>query len=274
VRKNIGAVRNWGWEFLTTAQLVDSRNIGVDISASYSTNQNEVVSLGGTPEQKGTTTWISEGYPIRAFFENPITGYEDKNGDGLITYFADPNLNEIFVACDPDCATGDVFLGYSTPRNIGTLTTGFDLLNRRLRLQTLMDYRGGHKWYNNTERIRCTRPNCGGRMDPNASLEEKATTTAALEHPARTNAGYFQDGEYVRFREMSLQYTLSNDIAARFFRARSANIVGSMRNLKVWTAYRGVDPEADFTGSTGDSPSEFQTLGPPTYFTLRFNFVF
>jgi hypothetical protein len=44
--------------------------------------------------------------------------------------------------------------------------------------------------------------------------------------------------------------------------------------VKLWTAYRGVDPEVDFTGSEGDSPSEFQTLGPPTYFTIRFNFIF
>ena len=59
-----------------------------------------------------------------------------------------------------------------------------------------------------------------------------------------------------------------------FFRARSANVVASMRNVKLWTAYRGVDPESDFTGAEGDSPSEFQTLGPPTYFTIRFNLIF
>jgi hypothetical protein len=47
-----------------------------------------------------------------------------------------------------------------------------------------------------------------------------------------------------------------------------------MRNVKLWTAYTGVDPETDFTGSSGDSPSEFQTLGPPTYFTFRFNLIF
>lgn len=111
-------------------------------------------------------------------------------------------------------------------------------------------------------------------MNPDATLDEKATTTAALEHPARTNAGYFQDGEYVRWRELSLQYSLTENMASRFLRARSANIVGSIRNVKLWTAYRGVDPESDFTGSAGDSPSEFQTLGPPTYFTLRFNLVF
>jgi hypothetical protein len=58
------------------------------------------------------------------------------------------------------------------------------------------------------------------------------------------------------------------------FRARGLNVVGSARNLKLWTAYRGVDPESDFTGAAGDNPSEFQTLGPATYYTIRFNFIF
>ncbi len=270
VRRNLGSVGNTGWEFQTNAQLFDRASFGWDMTVTYSTNDNEVKSLGGTPEQKGTTNWIIEGYPIRGFWENPILGYEDKNGDGLITYWggADSAKNEIFVG------DTDVFLGYNQPRYIGSLATGFDFLNRRVRIQSLFDYRGGHKWYNNTERIRCTRPNCGGRMNPDATLDEKATTTAALEHPLRTNAGYFQDGEFVRWRELSLQYTLSETLASRIFRSRSANVVASMRNVKLWTAYRGVDPEVDFTGAEGDSPAEFQTLGPPTYFTLRFNFIF
>lgn len=270
VRRNLGSVANTGWEFQTNAQLLDRASVGWDMTVSYSTNANKVVSLGGTPEQKTTTNWIVEGYPIRGFWENPILGYEDKNGDGLITYWggADSAKNEIFVGAE------DVFLGYNQPRYIGSLSTGFDLLNRRLRIQSLFDYRGGNKWYNNTERIRCTRPNCGGRMNPDATLAEKAATTAALEHPARTNAGYFQDGEFVRWREASVQYNLSEAMASRIFRSRSANVVASMRNVKLWTAYRGVDPEADFTGAEGDSPSEFQTLGPQTYFTIRFNLVF
>ena len=270
VRRNLGAVGNTGWEFQTNAQLFDRASFGWDMTVTYSTNDNKVISLGGTPEQKGTTNWIIEGYPIRGFWENPILGYEDKNGDGLITYWggADSAKNEIFVGPD------DVFLGYNQPRYIGSLATGFDFLNRRIRVQSLFDYRGGHKWYNQTERIRCTRPNCSGRMNPDGLLVEKAATTAALEHPARTNAGYFQDGEFVRWRELSVQYNLSESMASRFFRSRSANVVASMRNVKLWTAYRGVDPEVDFTGSEGDSPSEFQTLGPPTYFTIRFNFIF
>ncbi len=268
VRRNIGSVNNTGWEFQANTQLMDRPRLAWDMTASFSTNANKVVSLGGTPEQTGTTNWIKEGYPIRGFFENRITGWQDKNGDGLITYFADSTLNEIFVS------PTDEFLGYNQPRFLGSLNTGFDLFRRRLRIQSLFDYRGGHKWYNNTERIRCTRPNCAGRMNPQAPLEVQAVTTAALEHPARTNAGYFEDGSFVRWREVSAQYTFGDATALRFFKARSANVVASMRNVRKWTKYRGVDPESDFTGAEGDAPSEFQTLGPATHFTLRVNIVF
>lgn len=269
VRKNLGAVRNSGWEFLASAQPFERRYLALDVSLSYSTNANKLISLGGTPPQIGTNTRVVEGYPLFGFWENKILGWQDKNGDGLLTYWADPAKNEVFVD------SVDTFIGYTQPRNLATLTTGFEFLNRHLRLQSLFDYRGGHRWYNNTERIRCTRPNCGGRMDPNASFEDQAMVIAALEHPARTNAGYFQKGDYVRFRELSLQYTFSNEIAARLLRARNASIVASARNLKLWTAYRGTDPESDFQATVdNDVPSEFQTLGPPTYFIVRFNVIF
>ena len=44
------------------------------------------------------------------------------------------------------------------------------------------------------------------------------------------------------------------------------------RNLKLWTKYRGTDPESGFntTGGT-EAPSEFQTVGPPSYFIFRVN---
>ena len=269
VRQNLGSVRNQGYEALITGQVLDRRAFAWDLSFSYSSNSNELISLGGTPPQIGTNTQVREGYPLFGFWENKILGWQDKNNDGLITYFADPTRNEIFVD------SVDTFIGYTQPRNLGTLSSGFELLNRKLRIQTLFDYRGGHRWYNNTERIRCTRPNCGGRMNPNATLEDKAMVTAALEHPARTNAGYFQPGEYVRFREASAQYTFAPSIAQRIFRAKSASFVASARNLKLWTKYRGTDPESDFQATVdNDVPSEFQTLGPPTYLVFRFNFIY
>ncbi|MGQ0643258.1 MAG: SusC/RagA family TonB-linked outer membrane protein [Gemmatimonadaceae bacterium] len=270
VRRNLGAVRNQGWELVASGQILDKRPIAIDLSINASTNSNKLLSLGGTPPQVGVSTRVVEGYPLFGFWARRISGWQDKNGDGLLTYSDNAAVNELFV---DDSAS---FRGYTQPRHLVTLTSGFDFFNRRVRLQSLFDYRGGHRWYNNTERIRCaSRQNCAGRMDPNAPLEVQATVLAHMEHPSRTLDGFFEKGDYVRWRELSVQYALTPDLAQRLLRARSGSVVLSARNLQKWTGYRGVDPEADFvSGESSDTPAEFQTVGPPTFFTLRLNLTF
>lgn len=267
VRRNLGAVQNKGWEFLVSGQVVDTRAVGIDLTLNASTNANKLLSLGGTPPQLNVTTRVLEGYPLFGFWARPITGWEDKNGDGLLAYNADASLNEVFV--------GDsvVFRGYTQPRHLFTLSSGFDFFNRRLRIQTMLDYRGGHRWYNNTERIRCvSRQNCNGLMNPKASFEEQAMVVATRDHPSRTLDGFFQPGAFTRLREVTAQYTLPASWAARLAGSRSVGIVFSARNLGLWTKYRGVDPESDFVSTTGsDTPSEFQTIAPPSYFVFRVN---
>lgn len=264
--RNLGAVKNAGLEASVSMQLLQGRMLGWDINLSGSKNANKVVSLGDTPPQIGTTSRTVAGYPIAGLWAIPIKGYQDKNGDGLLTYFADAAKNEVF--------TGDTaeYRGYATPPNQLTLTNGFDVFNHKLRITSLFDYRGGNKWYNNTERIRCTRPNCSGRMNQKAELVDQATNIAANEAPARTLDGYFQDGSFVRLREISAQFILPTEWASKLARAKSLSMVLSGRNLKLWTKYRGTDPESGFNTTSGtEAPQEFQTIGPPSYFILRFN---
>ncbi|AHG90168.1 TonB-dependent outer membrane protein, SusC/RagA [Gemmatirosa kalamazoonensis] len=269
VRRNLGAIRNQGLELLANAQLVDQRVFGWDVSVNASTNSNKLLSLGGTPRQILTERQVVENYPLYGWWARPITSYIDKNGDGILTYNADPNLNEVFVG---DTAE---FRGYTQPRHLVTLTNGFEFLNRRLRLQSLLDYRGGYKAYNNTERIRCvSRNNCAGLMNPGSSLEEQAAVVATRDHPAKTLDGFFEDGTFLKLREMTLSYTLPQAFASRI-RSRSAALVLTGRNLATWTKYRGVDPENDYTVTGGgDAPSDFQTVGPATYWIARISLGF
>jgi hypothetical protein len=221
--------------------------------------------MGNTPGQIGTTSRTVAGYPISGLWARPITGYKDKNGDGLLTYWADTSKNEVFV--------GDsvIFRGYASSPYQMTLANGFEFFNKQLRFTTMFDYRGGNRYYNNTERIRCTRPNCSGRMNQKAKLVDQATNIAANEHPARTLDGYFQPGAFVRLRETSLQYTFSKAMAQKLVRAQSLTMVVSGRNLKLWTKYRGTDPESGFNTTEGtEAPNEFQTVGPPSAFVFRF----
>ena len=264
--RNLGSVKNAGVEVAINAQLLQGDRLGWDINLSGSANDNKVVSLGNNPPQVGTTSRIVAGYPISGLWARPITGWDDKNGDGLLTYFADAARNEVFVA---DSA---IFRGYAAPRYSVTLGSGWDLFSRKLRISTMFDYRSGNKWYNNTERIRCTRPNCAGRLDLKADFIDQATNIAANEHPARTLDGYFQPGAFVRLREMSVQYTVAPALASKLMRAKSMNVVLTGRNLFLSTKYRGTDPESGFNTTSGtEAPNEFQTVGPPSYFIFRVN---
>ena len=263
---NLGAVRNSGFELQVNAALIDRAAFGWDVGINGATTANEVLSLGDTPPQIGDASRVVVGYPIGGLWAKPILGWDDKNKDGLLTYSADPAKNEVFVG---DSA---IFRGYSTPRYTATLTSGWELLRRKLRVQTLFDYRGGNKWFNDTERLRCQRPNCQGRNFPDAPFELQAANIARLEHPANTLDGYFQKGAFVRLRELSVQYTLPPTLAGQLLRGRSGSVAFSGRNLKLWTKYLGTDPETAFNATSGsDVPADFQTLAPPTYFVFRVN---
>jgi TonB-linked SusC/RagA family outer membrane protein len=267
--RNLGSVKNAGLEVAVNAQLVQRDAFGWDVNIATAANDNKVVSLGDTPPQIGTTNRTIAGYPIGGYWAQPITGWEDKNGDGLLTYWADAARNEVFV--------GDsvIFRGYATPRYTTTLVNGFDFLSKKLRVQTMWDWRSGNRWYNNTERIRCTRPNCSGRNNLEAAFVDQAMNIAANEHAARTLDGFLQPGAFVRLREASAQYTFAPELARKLARARSLAIVATARNLKLWTKYRGTDPESGFNTTNGtEAPSEFQTVGPPSYFIVRVNLGF
>jgi len=85
--------------------------------------------------------------------------------------------------------------------------------------------------------------------------------------------GYYENGQFWRLREVSAVLNMPQSLANKF-RARDANLTLGARNLHVWTKYDGVDPESSFTSGqvgTADTPQDFLTQPPKTYFTLRLN---
>jgi TonB-linked SusC/RagA family outer membrane protein len=260
--ENLGHVRNRGFEAMVNTQIVRTRSFGLDLSLNGSTNENKLISLGGVPPLVTATQRNIEGYPLFGWWSRNIT-YEDRNNDGIIIYSANAALNEITVA---DSST---YQGPSLPTRELAATGGLDLFGTGLRLTTMLDYKGGHILYNNTERIRCaSRNNCRGLIDPTAPLGEQARTVAVRQFGTTVLGGFFEKGDFVRWRELSLSYDVPERMAQRVLGSRSIMVTAAARNLGiVWTDYTGVDPEA--FGTQVNAPSEFQAFGPPTYFTFR-----
>ena len=268
VLKNLASVRNTGVEVTLNTTLLDRRSIGWDVTIGASHNSNKILDLGTDPasgKPRGQigfpgTTADSLGLPVNAEFQHPVK-WADKNGDGIIT------PDEISVD------TSWAYLGYSNPRDIVTLTNGFDLLKRKLRLTALLDYKGGYILNNSSasfyETNFATFASANLKSTP---LFEQARAVAASSAAGatRSDIGYRENGQFWRLREVSAAWTLP-DVVNRRIRARDAQIVLSARNLHVWTSYTGVDPEANYTQGNGDIQTTFSTTAPRTYYIIRAN---
>ncbi|MBA3657115.1 MAG: TonB-dependent receptor, partial [Gemmatimonadaceae bacterium] len=195
--ENVGSVKNSGLEVSLHGQVIDTKMIAFDGTLNYAVNSNELVSLGGIPPIIGTEIRELEGYPLFGAWGRPILSFTDINKDGILT------ANEVVVG---DSA---VFLGRTSPKVEMTFNPGFDLFNRRVRLTASVDHKAGYVLKNSTERIRCqSRLNCRGIADPSAPLAEQARAVALRDHPARTQAGYWDDGKFTKLREVAVTLRL------------------------------------------------------------------
>lgn len=273
--ENLGAVRNSGIEATLSFSITPADVIGFDISLSGSHNTNELLDLGGVPTIGGGNVRQAEGYPLFGYWDRPIRSFRDIDGDGVIEWNTDPTLREVVVG---DTAE---FLGYSIPRNELTFNLGINLFRDRLRIGTLLDYRGGFKQNNFTEYFRCTSGaanNCLAINDPTAPLWEQARAIAARTSglapigAGATAAGYIEDASFLKFREFTVTY-LAPDSWARALRATRMSFTVAGRNLKTWTDYTGIDPELNGNGAS-DSPIDFLTQPPITFWTFKVNLGF
>ncbi|HVB30771.1 MAG TPA: SusC/RagA family TonB-linked outer membrane protein [Gemmatimonadaceae bacterium] len=264
VLKNLASVENSGLELEVDASLIDTRALGWDVTVSASHNSNKILSLGKDPSGKpnltiGTGVYRdSVGLPVNAAFSRPYT-FADSNHDGIIT------PNEVTVSGKY------VYAGYTAPRDIFSVTNGFDLLNHKLRITVLTDYKGGNILYNQSYSFYSQNFSTWYSNNlKSTSLKDQARGVAnsSAKNPTPSNYGFLENGQFWKLREVSAALTLPQVVANRI-RARDAQLVFSARNLHTWTPYTGVDPESNY--ATGDTQTDFSTLAPPTYFIVRLN---
>ncbi len=262
IRRNLGSIRNWGYEGLVTTQLLSRRNFAWDLTISGSHNSNKLLTLGTDASGKpvppiiGATIRQVPGYPVNGWWLRKFT-YSDANGDGLL------------AASEVTVDTAFTFHGYSQPRLEVSITNGIDLLNRSVRIQALVDHKSGYRISNTEQSFLCQQSvGCKGVSSVDASLWEQARAVANRFKPVLTPVGYIEKPDFWRIREVSVIYQLSNRIA-ELARATGGNITVAARNLAVFTDYTGADPEANYGQS--DTQNTLLTAGPPFYLNMRIN---
>ena len=262
--QNLGTVSNIGDEFTLDANIIDSEPLAFNFVATASNNENLLLTLGFLPDGKTKVAPIIintqqknvVGTPLGGYWQRPYT-FADANGDGIIA------RSEIKLG---DTA---VYLGNILPKreySISPTVTFFKLL----RVSALVDHKGGFKLFDNTRRFHCSFSTCQESFDKTQPLADQA---AAVAIALGTDAGYIENADFTKLRELSFTL-IAPDRIAHSFGLQNLDFTIAGRNLKTWTDYKGFDPEVNSVAGANFSTSEFLTLPPSRTWTARINVTF
>ena len=259
--RNLGSVSNKGLEISAAATVIHSPNLNVDLNVGAWGTKSRVKTLGANIAPiifglGGATQRMQVGWAPGSYFQRPYT-FNDANNDGIIA------ISEVTLG---STAT---FQGQPFPDHGGSVSSTITAF-QRFHLYGLVDGRFGNKLFNSTEQFRCGLSNCRGRNDRTASLAEQA---AAVANILGTQAGYMEDADFVKFRELSLTYDAPANWATRIG-ASSLSFTIAGRNLATWTKYKGLDPELNEAGQNNFTTADFLTQPPVRYWIGRINVAF
>jgi TonB-linked SusC/RagA family outer membrane protein len=263
--ENLAAVMNRGAELTVDAQLLRTAPLSWTARVNGSWLKNKLVDAGGVPLPTTPGARNEVGYPLFGLWDRPITGFGDRDNDGVITD------DEIDVG--PTIA----YRGSTLPQREAGLSSTIGLFRDQLQITALLDYRGQFYKRWQYEEWRCqSSGNCRALNDATTPLEDQAAAVAANSSSKRTVWGYFVPNDFLKFRELSAVYTLPERLSRRYTRTRSTRLVVSARNLGyLWTRYPGVDPESNNSvANTGGGNSELTAQPPLRYVTARVNVTF
>jgi len=265
--QNIGRVTNKGLELSSTINALDTRAVNLSAVVNFSTLENKLVGLAPGIQPiiyglGGNTQRHTPGFPLGAYFQPKYT-YADTAGgaaNGIIT------RDEVTVD------TNSSYLGNVLPKRTLSLQPTLTLF-RNVRVQALVDYRGGFKLYNGTEQFRCSSTStCRAIFDPTTPLGDQAAAVAARSYG--TFAGFIENADFTKLRELSVTLQLPKSFAQQYLRARGASLNLAGRNLAVWSKYSGLDPEVSFAGQSNQTFADFLTQPPVRYYVARVSLDF
>jgi TonB-linked SusC/RagA family outer membrane protein len=274
VAKNIGSVRNWGYEFSGEAYIIRKNDFTWSVDANISFIKNEVTSLYQDKDQTGNFSIIRVGESIRSIFGWEYVGVNAANGnplyrkaDGSVIQGNIPNSawvaylpNDPGNVSKPASALGTAdkkIIGPSLPTYFGGINTrasykGFDL-------SLMFRFSGGNYIYNRT------RVDLMGQNFTNNGAEILGRWKSATEpgdgwtprlwyggsnfinQPDQGLTRFIEKGNFLKISNISIGYTLPR----QWLRAAGIDnlrVFAQGQDLFMFTKYTGIDPEMESNG--------------------------
>jgi TonB-linked SusC/RagA family outer membrane protein len=294
VKMNYGTVENKGFEISINTHNIKSSNFNWYSDIAWSANKNTIIKLGPTHADilrnywvGGANTILREGESIASFFGLNRLGtystqeaslaarygfvpgdvkYEDKNGDGVISFVSDGGV-----------------LGSAFPKWDMNFANNIEFKNFDFNIDIRFSY--GAKKENRTNHSSEDRQAMANGKNSilNAWRPDHQNTMIGQVRPGNGGAYYqtypdthwIEDCSFVRGDGMTLGYTLPKNILEKFGMSK-VRFYATTKNFFLITKYTGYDPEgSDRDNMDGLTPGmDFFMYPRPTTYTLGVNIVF
>ncbi len=273
INKNVGTLKNSGFEFTTKFTPVVTKDFKWDVDATLTLNENEIVKLNNGQSIPYTYSIVKEGYPIYSLYGYEYYGVNAANGNPIWVnrdiqgnianqnyYFYDSANPTLMDATNQTVFNVDdkKILGNSIPTYYGSFTNtltykGFDF-------SFMFRFSGGNKIFNRTRGDMLTQAFQNNGVEILGRWQSAEVPgdgkTPRLWH-ARQNfinlenntiSRFVEDGSYIKLENIRLGYLLPKNITNRIS-IESIRLFVQAQNVLCFTKYTGLDPE--MSGGTG-----------------------
>ncbi len=253
--QNIGALKNYGWEFSLSGYPISTQDWKWNLSFNATTYKNKITSLPQEYMWSGNKKWVVGG-SLYDFYLIEWAGVNRENGQPQ-WYRYDGKGNKIITEEYTSATQSDrVKSGTSLP----DLSGGFQstLSYKNLELSALFAYVLGGKIYNGDKLTLYHQGSPGAawskdmlnRWTPeHTDTDFPRLTTQAKNSWTNSSTRFLVDRSFLRLKTVTLSYGLPKGWLAPVG-IRNANLFLQGENLLTFTKEQGLDPEQTFDGST------------------------
>ena len=255
--KNIGSMRNRGWDISLSADIVKTSDFSWNLSLLGSTIENKVLHLADKPEIISGSYIIREGETLYSFYTASAAGVDPATGKQLYWAWntdADGNIIERYITDDMAVATNcKEIQGSRIPDLYGSI--GNEFKYKGFDLSFLFTYSIGGKVLDGVYSTLMYGNYVGNARSQH--LERAWKQPGDITDIPRIEIGksYITtdnnliDASYFSLKNVSLGYTLPSKWLKKTG-MQSLRLSATADNVFILTHLKGMDPQYDFTGGT------------------------
>lgn len=243
IAMSTGRMRNSGFEFNLSGDVVQTQNFNWNIGVNGGINQNKILHTNDITDEmpEGDTRIIKVGLPYGTYYAPKWAGVDPATGEALY-YNRDGSVTNKYNADEQSVPLPAVMF----PKFTGGITTSARW--KELTLSALFTFVSGVQRWNNIDFYNENQAYMGSNQSKRMLYDrwKKPGDEAILQRidiPRNFTSKDIQDASFMRLRNVKLSYRIPSVVMQHISFIKSIDLFGQAENLVTWTAWRGLDPE-------------------------------